>query len=100
MLRSRPYRPPTLSAIVITALTFPFREIRKSRHEAVFETSVASRRTEGSNLVPSSTDQLRFGRRDALGQCEGVQVQMIGRHHLIDTTACPSLHIRGRELPV
>jgi hypothetical protein len=45
-----------LACLGVSIATFPLREIRKRRHEAVFETSVASRRTEGSNPVPSSDE--------------------------------------------
>ena len=39
---------------VSLAPTFPQREIRKRRHEAVFEISIGACGTDGSNLVPSS----------------------------------------------
>jgi len=54
-----------LAGLVISiAPTFPSREIRKRCHEAAFEISVASRGTDGSNLVPSSgeSNKLRIGK--------------------------------------
>jgi hypothetical protein len=41
------------------APAFPSREIRKRRHEAAFEMLVASRGTDGSNLVPSSDESCK-----------------------------------------
>ena len=48
---------------VSIAPTFPLREIRKWRHQAVFEISIASCGTDGSNLVPSSGESSKPHRR-------------------------------------
>ena len=56
-----------LAGLVISiAPTFPSREIRKKCHEAAFEISVASRGTDGSNLVPSSGESDELSLRAAV----------------------------------